>query len=527
MKSLLLFLAFFYSCWVHAQELPQRSVNMDWDPIEGASSYDIEFVAKPKFKKLFTIKKPEWKGKLKPGNYEMRIRAKDRRQVPGEWSGFEPIVVQLEKIEWLTAESHWKFDSTDPDSWKVKLNWKSVPGAKSYLVNYESEDQSIKKSIEVSTSSAEIETLVAHKYSVRVEALGPNELRSEAPGEGSFEILGPTLTTPKLSKPENKFVRQLEWNQDSHAKTANLKISWKDEMTGRWKEMTSENIDGKSSFALPAEWPGGIYRVALKNDAPLRKTSKSVSMEFPVQNGDRSPAAEYVSLIRESIERTRGWFAIASYLVTGLSYTGVNSDNAAGNGLKVQFPQNFGGTGRLGLGFLSENSLLGFLGIIDLSGFTVKGKNPTFASSEANVVLRNELGSLGEFRQHYGVFYKEVPEIIALNTDEIASISKIASLGPHAGVEYWIAVSPKLGLQVNGHIYPNLISIKTPNGNPIATSISYQLGLLGSYRLGRRTTGLMGYAYRRDSMAYQSQSGKTNTIDLTGHYLNLFLEWSL
>jgi hypothetical protein len=243
--------------------------------------------------------------------------------------------------------------------------------------------------------------------------------------------------------------------------------------------------------------------------------------------GDRSEEAETTALIRESIERTKGWFAIASYLVTALTYSGVNSDNLAGNSLQVTFPQNFGGTGRLGLGYLSSETPWGFLGIADLGGFIVRGKNPTFASAEFNVIYRTELGARGELRQQYGVFYKEIPELIALNTDEIRSIDKIASLGPHAGLEYWVAVSPKLGFQMNGHIYPNLVSVKTPNGNPITLSFSYQLGLLGSYRLSRTTTGLMGYAYRKDSQAYKSKANKTNSIDLTGHYLNFFLEWPL
>ncbi len=528
MKSLVLTLfTLMLPLFASAQSLPHRSVNMDWEAIDGAAAYDIEFVAKPTFQKRFTIKKPEWTGKLKPGNYQMRIRAKDRRQVPGDWSEFESITVQLEKISWLTEDPNWKVQSTNPDNWKVQLAWKPVPGAKSYTILAQSTDQAINKTFEVSESSAAIELPVAQQYTLKVEAVGPKDLKSEAPGEGTVEITGPTLKTPKLNKPENKFVRELTWTAESKAKTGALQISAKDEMTGRWKELTQTTVTGKTVFELPSEWPGGMYRVTLQSEAPLRKSSKQVTLEFLVQGGDRSPAAEYVSLVRESIERTRGWFAIASYLVTGLSYTGVNSDNAAGTGLKVKFPQNFGGTGRLGLGFLSDNTAWGFLGIVDLSGFTVRDRNPTFASTEANVVYRSELGGLGELRQHYGVFYKEIPEIIALNTDDIASISKIASLGPHAGLEYWIAVSPKLGLQVNGHLYPNLISVKTPNGNPIAPSISYQFGLLGSYRLGKRTTGLMGYAFRRDSQAYKSESGKNNTVDLTGHYLNLFLEWSL
>lgn len=526
MKHLLTLLLTILTLPLFAQELPHRRVNMDWDPIDGATAYDIEFKAKPKFNKIFTIKKNEWSGKLKPGHYEMRIRAKDRRQVPGEWSAFEPITVQLEKLNWLTEQDKWEFQSKDSEIHKISFAWRPVPGARSYSILVTGPNDDFKKVFETKDPQAEFEVPVANAYAIQVEALGPNDLKSESPGLGSFQVIGPVLKTPKIRKPENKFVREVAWAADAHAKSAQVEIQRKDDMTGRWKEMTNTPVTA-NSFKIPNEWPGGTYRATIRSEAPLRNSSKKASLEFPVIAGDRSPAAEYVALVRESIERTKGWFAIASYLVTGMSYTGVNSDNAAGTGLRVEFPQNFGGTGRLGLGFLSDDSPWGFLGILDLSGFTVRDRNPTFASTETNLVLRSEMGGLGELRQHYGLFYKEVPEIIALNTDDIASISKIASLGPHAGLEYWMAISPKLGFQINAHIYPNLISVKTPNGNPIAPSISYQLGVLGSYRLNRKMTGLLGYAYRRDSQAYKSMSGKTNSIDLTGHYLNLFLEWSL
>lgn len=527
-QFLLLFsIIYFVSVGAWAQQLPFRSVSMDWEAIQGAASYDVEFVGKTGFQKIFTVARPEWIGKLRPGDYKMRIRAKDRRKVPGDWSDYENITVQLEAVRWKTDQNKWQFDAKDPESHTVQLTWLPVPGAKGYKVHFENLDGTIKRTEDTKFTDLEATLGVAQSYKVSIEAYSANELKSESPATGEIAIIGPELKRPALQKPENKFVREILWKKDEKSLSTSVKVDWKDPETGKWKPMTQSVIDFESKFNLPAEWPGGQYRMTVVSQAPLRKISKASSIEFPVQSGDRSPAAEYVSLVRESIERTKGWFAIASYLVTGLSYSGVNSDNAAGNGLQVKFPQNFGGTGRLGLGFLSDETPFGFLGIIDLGGFIVRDKNPTFASSEANVVYRSELGGLGELRQHYGVFYKEIPEIIALNTEEIASISKISSLGPHAGLEYWVAISPKLGFQVNGHIYPNLVSIKTPNGNPIAISVSYQMGLLGSYRLGRRTTGLMGYAYRKDSQAYKSTSGKTNTIDLTGHYFNLFLEWSL
>src|SRR5690606_15542712 len=120
-------------------------------------------------------------------------------------------------------------------------------------------------------------------------------------------------------------------------------------------------------------------------------------------------------------------------------------------------------------------------------------------------------------------------EIIGNGLQQFESTQKIAAIGPRYGVEYWRAISPKLGFQANGHIYYNMLKVSTPSGGDIEATPSFQIGLLGSYRLTPKATGLAGYAYRLDSMAYKSVTtpGQVNKVDLTGHYLNLFLEWAL
>lgn len=514
--------------------LPARDVSLEWETIEGAVTYDVEVRRKSSVPdaaavepELHTTRDAIWKGRLSPGYYTMRVRSKDRRQVPGDWSEPVELTVMLEPPVSKNLKSEARIDAADPLVHRTPFAWNPVPGADLYELKVEDQDGKAVKTLETETTNVEIDLPVARALRWTLIAKNREGLSSETPLNGKLEIWGPALAKPELQEPVNGFVRELKWKNAPYAGNVHYSVQVRDPKTRKWRsvDMQKDFIGDQIKFA--AAWPGGDYRFSMRSQGDFRKPSKIASISFPVIDGDRSEGAEYSAMLRQSIVRTTGWFVIASYLVTGMSYTGINADNGGGAPLQVELPNNFGGTGRFGAGWLSDRSPWGFLGIADLSGFIVDGKNPTFMSAEFNAVRRSVIGSNGEFRQQGGIFYKELPEIIARDLTGIDRIDKIVAAGPHYGFEYWWALSPKLGFQVNGHLYGSFISVKTPTGNPVAPSLSFQAGVLGSYRLTERASGLMGYAYRQDSQAYQSSGDRTNSVRITGHYLNLFLEWAL
>lgn len=513
-----------------ADPISPRDLSLEWDAIPGASSYDVEITskalntAKPQ---TFTSTEALWKGKLVPGYYTMRVRAKDRRQVPGDWSEATELTVLLEPPQSKTLKKEEKIEAKEAETTPFKFQWQAVSGADEYELKIETASGKLLQDLKIKDVAVEISLPVAETIKWTLQAQNQIGLVSEAPLQGQLEIWGPELATPEINKPSNDFVRSLEWTRPDYTQTYTYLIQALDKDSKKWKNLETKKDFPDSQTKFPSSWPGGSYKISVKATANLRKSSKTTSLQFTARDGDRSEGAEYSALLRQSIARTTGWFVVASYLVTAMQYKGTNADNDGAAPLQVELPNNFGGTGRLGAGWLSDRSPWGFLGIVDLSGFIVDGRNPTFASSEMNLVRRKMIGKTGEFRQHFGAFYKEVPEIIARDLTGIDRIDKIVALGPHYGAEYWWAMSPKLGLQANAHLYSSLITVKTPTGSPVAPSLSYQIGMLGSYRLGERATGLMGYAYRQDAQSYNSKSGRTNSVNITGHYFNLFLEWAL
>lgn len=512
----------------------ERSVTVEWEPIVGAVTYDVEVKRKKVNDQVeqtyrTNVSTEAWTLTLEPGEYELRVRSRDRRKVPGDWSPAEDFQVNLAAIELESPANDFKLLSAKPEEKKVEFKWKPVPAADFYSFEIASDDGKVKITKSVNEMALELPLPVAKNYVWKVQASTKFGLTSKA-GEAKFSLWAEQLAEPVVSVAKNGFVREISWTRPLYAEGFDYILSQWDPEKKEWVKIAKENLAKSSQIDFDPSWKGGSYRLILRAAAFNRVSSKSTVTNFRVVNGDRSPAAEANATLRLSINRTSGrsgFFGIASYLMTQMNYSGVNSDNGGSAKLKVDLPNNFGGTGRLGLGYLSENSPWGGLSILDLSGFVVGDSNPTFASLEFSALYRKKYGERSEVRHHLGLYYKELPELIAANLNKIDRIDKIVTAGPHYGVEYWYAWDPQLGFQANMHLYQSMLSIKTPNGNDQKSTMSYQLGLMGSYRLSDRMTGLAGYAYRKESAAYTSTNGSNNTIDLMGHYLNFFLEWAL
>lgn len=515
-------------CASAAAETVRRSVTLEWYPIEGAVSYDVEIKRKPDGNPL----QRNFAGQtgvleLEPGSYEMRVRSRDKRKVPGDWSPVQEFEVFLAKVEIESPKAGQKINAPKPDEISLDIKWKPVPGADEYLLELVSEDGKVKIQKSVKQRGLQVTAPVGHLYTLKVQAVSASGVTSGDPIERKFTVWGTKLESPEIEVNETGYVREVKWTRPLYADEFDYDLSKWDAASKKWVNVKKGRSQKDSRFDFLPSWSGGTYRFAIKAKASYRGSSAVVSRKFGVVTGDRSPAAEMEGSIRRSIVRTRGWYFLASYLITQMDYSGVNADNGGLTKLRVNLPANLGGTGRLGVGYLSDKTPWGFAAILDLSGFIVAGLNPTFASLEANAVLRSDLGARAEIRQQFGAYYKEMPEIIARNLNDIEKIDKITSAGPHYGVEYWYAVTNRLGFQVNGHLYSSMLTIKTPTGNPIQPSLTYQAGLLGSYRYGQNVTLLGGYAYRTDSASYQAENGSENSVQITGHYLNFFLEWPL
>ena len=535
--SLFILLSFAWSFQAGAEAF-HRSVSFEWDAIDGASSYEVELKLQKSEKEQkakvfnFKVKEASWTGKLAPAKYLMRLRARDGRGVPGDWSEPSDFNVGLETVQAKFPKAQEKFRTKTADTASVPFAWTPAGGATGYHFELASEDGSFKLNQDVKENKFTAKLPVAKKYTWKVSAFNAEGFESEAATTADFSLLGSNLPVAKIEKPDSGFVREVKWDASPNAENYDVYVLRLNRETKKWEKFKS--FENYKDTTLPFEqaWEGGKYQVIVRAKGSLRDPSPLAKQSFDVVHGTRSPAAEYTALVRKSIDRVTGWYGIASYLITQISYHSSVPDYNS----KIDY-STVGGTGRLGAGWLSPDTPWGFVGIVDMSGFSLEGKTNTFASAEMNGIYRIAMDDRSDLRFQGGVFYKEVPATIRQKNLAGATItsqdSAIKGAGPHVGAEYWYSLTPKIGFQLNAHLYMTAMKMSTPNGQDLSPSISNQIGLMGSYRFTPTFTGLLGYARREEKLSYKKDpnavfqnSSDDNTTDISGNYLNFFAEWS-
>ncbi len=509
----------------------ERTTNMEWEPIVGAATYELELTPldkenRPLERLKFIEKAPEWKGGLKPGKYKMRIRSRDRRGVPGEWSPSEEFYVKLYKPIPVSPPLGAEIRADQAEEFEVTFQWKKQREASKYILFVEDEAHQFKQQLETPNNELKVKLPVARRYFWSIKGFDRLENESESVEEPlAFTLFGKKLDTPLVTIPETTYVRNVQWKKVAYAEKYKVNLLHRDKQR-KWNSVLDQET---TDTTLPFEqkWEGGEYKLTVGAVGTLREQSKVHSIIFPVAKGIRTAEAEKISILKKSIDRTEDWYFIASYLITQIQYQSENWDQ-----LSKPKMSGWGGTGRLGLGYFNSQSSYGFLGIVDLSGFVIAQKMYQYPSAEVHGYLRWSSGRLGEIRVSSGFYYKEIPEIVGNRVDDF-KVSQIRALGVHAGGEYWYPLTNKLGLQMNGRIYLPMAG-SGPNGKKILSTPSLQYGVLGSLKLNKVATGLMGYAYRVDNLKYPTSSEtaqglgqSTNQSSIQGQYLNLYLEWDL
>lgn len=511
----------------------RRNVVIEWDSIPGATSYEIRVQRKNSHagKYLtFKTKNPKWTADLKPGTYSMETRSLDSRGVPGDWSPPAELEVKLPPVTTLSPAQKAVFKSGEENDIKMSLSWKPVESAVSYRVQIHSTSGDWKKEIQTDNPQVEVSVPVAQSIEWNVRAIDINGTDGETSDTASaFETQGPALAKPNIAPPFTEFIREVHWDAPSHASSYNYELRYLNRQKRKWEIIKKSSDFRETSLPLNISDPSGTYRLLVQAKNEHRPPSPVAKLDFKKRGGFKDLAELESAIRRDSVTKPTSYYAIASYMATGIQYSAVNHDANA-----ITSFTSVGGTGRLGLGYQPVESKWGGYGTVDLSGFNIARKNFHFASAEGHVTHSLELGQTGLVRVGIGLFYKQLPVVLGSPVDGISGLGKVNQTGPHAGFIYWFPITERFGLQLNSRAYYSFFG-STSMGPKANASFSYQYGLLGSYRFEKNWIGYAGYAYRHDEASYQSnpsdpnsfaKPGDMNGVQIDGHYVNLILEYS-
>ncbi len=516
-----------------AAEAGSRPLSLEWEPVPEASGYELRFTpqgarAKQSPRPLsFRTREAAWTGTLPPGNFVLQIRSFDQRRVPGEWDEGAEVQVQLRPPELKSPAPGQKLQARRSERENVHFEWAATEAAQGYLIQVENSAGEVVAQDKVRRPQARLSLPVGSNYRWRVAALWEDEEVGEASAWRELEFYGPALANPRPRRPSSRYVEQLEWSEVPQASAYQVQLERK-VPSGQWQEFLSKEVTEPRLDFDPTS-PSGHYRLTVEALAPYRESSETTHLEFFTrQSSSRDPASLAQARMAESLDKENNLYFIASYFLSQMNYSAVNHEAASAPNFDA-----IGGTGRLGAGYQNPSSSLGVFGIIDLSGFNIAAQNFTFASGELHGTWTRRSGA-NHLRLSSGLFAKELPQLMGSSDSGFMGVDKALAMGPHVGGDWWRALTPKLGFQVNARLYSTLLG-QSPNQEDLNPSISMMFGLLGSYRLTPRVMGLAGYAYRLDQITYPALSfdqdssslaspGDLNSIRVQGHYLNLILE---
>lgn len=114
------FLLLFFPILSFAQE---RSISIDWDKVNGATSYEVEISSK-EFNKKFNTTQTTLSTSLMPGKYQTKFRSLDHRKVPGVWSVPEFLIIPFStpKFQHKVQNNILKL-TTDPEFNKTEVSY--------------------------------------------------------------------------------------------------------------------------------------------------------------------------------------------------------------------------------------------------------------------------------------------------------------------------------------------------------------------------------------------------------------------
>ncbi|MDZ4677493.1 MAG: hypothetical protein SGI74_08280 [Oligoflexia bacterium] len=514
-------------------ELARRALELELEDVEGVTGYELEVVRildkdtkKPPVK--FKIKTSKWTAKLVPGKYELRVRSLDSRGVPGEWSPAQEFAVKLPPVSIIKPAIGVAIKSEETQSDKVEFEWKPVDGAEKYKVRVLNKAGTVVEEVTETGTSAKLKIPVAESYTWQVIPLAQGDLEGEELSPpGNFEFHGATLELPRISEIEDTNTALMNWEQVEFAQKYDYILEQKTE-TGDWKNFEHRfQKTPKRTLAKPL--PSGKYRVKIRALADMRGPSEFAVKEFTSQNiGSRSPAAVEQVKSEGSFGSKSQFFAVASYFLSMVNYTGLSADTSTGVNYNA-----IGGTGRLGAGvWFSKDSNWGSLLIADMSGFTLKTTTYRYVAGSLVGVHRYRLGAIGQLRTYFGAQYRELPFSEGDPTNPTEFVQKtITTAGPLLGVSLAHGFSRRIGFQINVQASHSMMGMKTPNGGANIATPSYQAGLLGSLSLSDSLVGFMGYAYKVEAAKFAFKDvglaapEQANTLSITGHYINFMLEY--
>lgn len=264
------------------EQLEVGTLLLEWEPVEGATSYSLRFVSDEGKRLSFESKTSRFESQLPSGRYKFQIRSHDKNG-PGPWS--EAVSVNVEKLDTLNLSpgDQAVLDYASSKTAKVDFRWRSVADTRFYYFMING-DKGFRKRVRTEKTELHLELPRSQTYTWKTIPVQKSGAVHETQGKPfQFYIRGLKLKTPLLTEEIPPHSPHIKWEPVKGAEAYALKLSYRPLLETQWR-VQLESVHRETLYALKEALKPGEYKIevkALSKKAPYSGTDQKTFVIKP------------------------------------------------------------------------------------------------------------------------------------------------------------------------------------------------------------------------------------------------------
>ena len=515
-----------------SSEIYQRDVEMAWEAVDQAVGYDVEVTRIKEngdriLPAVYSVGTPAWKARLRIGLYELRIRSRDDRNVPGDWSDPLEITVNFTALTPLTPSNGQALKTQNTDRDLVRFQWQPVPEAESYVIHVMTREGVTIVSQQVEQSEAELELPVGQNFQWWVQAssqrLGPGAL-PESPT--SFTFIGGALKAAgalDLEREKNKILHWT-WRPDEKEQSSRSRLDqWVEGEVFRQVDQATSSSPGKANSRV--EVSSGIYRLRLQSRHPLMAPSPIATVYFRVDEDGSIFQGKTLEDVKHQPLRLQGWTTEIYGILRSATVEGTYPDLET----NLKSEENNGYGAEVVIRRTSKNRK--WAQSLEVMHTQMEGQadNGSYELEHETLRIMNEWSFLrnrdlsSEFRLRTGIGALFSTELYPNTFNTGVNTRDYSLLEMVIGIQWASQWSDHWAYSVMLQVESNIVDNEVPTGFEEFGGGHFQLAT--EYKLSRKIQLIMRLNGRGHTLVYQSQ-GSRRENNLGSVHLDLGVRWN-
>ncbi len=275
---------------IAADPPPVKNIELEWDPVEKASGYEVRLtpVGGGKALKYFT-EQPKIQQDVPVGSYKLQVRSRSEdADIFSPWSDTVTIEIVAKEITPLKPTDNEVIPTLDTNKYTVDFEWKPVDQVKEYTLKVWNDKRKETPWVFVTKNprkKLDIPPGEVYHWQVLFES-ATGISYAQDPATFKFTLLGAKLTTPGIGPQTlNPETQVLEWEESPGAAAYKVKLYYRHIDETEWTKVDETETPNKQwSFS---KLKRGAYKIEVTATAPRRTASDTANFEFLVKPSDQ------------------------------------------------------------------------------------------------------------------------------------------------------------------------------------------------------------------------------------------------